>query len=420
MSDHHDAPSPADLRLRAAAAEGCDESRLLLSRRSMLGVTAGLFSWAFMPRDAEASVADPRLLVVVLRGGMDGLSAVVPYGDLDYVSSRGELAIPSASLNRIDGFFGLHPALRTFAGLYGAGDASIVHAACVPLRTRSHFDCQDNLESGLPGAGLATTGWLNRLLEVLPAGAPLKTRGAIEISDAPLLLRGAAPVLGWTSTQIAPVKDPTLYLIRSLYRAIDKPLSGKLELGLQAERMADGLGSDPPTMSDLTRSFRGAGRLLAAPVGPRIAVLSVQGWDTHTSQGGASGILHDRLKELDDGLAAFKTTVGSAWGSTVVLMVTEFGRTVANNGNHGTDHGVGTVALLAGGAVAGGKVIADWPGLKAAKLYDGRDLMPTTDLRSVFKGVLREHLAVPDSIITGTLFPDSLDAPPLAGLIKGA
>ncbi|MBA3516626.1 MAG: DUF1501 domain-containing protein [Rhizobiales bacterium] len=406
-------------RLSHAGAEGCAESRLTLSRRSMLGITAGLFSSAFMPRFAEAAGGgDPRLLVVILRGGMDGLSTVVPYGDSSYVSMRGELAIPAASTTKLDSFFGLHPALRNFAAFYKAGDAAIVHATCVPLRNRSHFDAQDNLENGLPGLKSNTTGWLNRVLTALPAGEPIRSKGAIQIGQAPLLLRGTAPVLGWSPTSFGDVEEGTLNAIRMLYKNRDPQLLTYLDRGLKAKRFAEGLGSDPRQMSDLHKGFSGAGRMLAAQDGPRVAVLSVDGWDTHTEQGAAQGGLADLLRELDDGLAYFKGTAGAIWSKTVVLIVTEFGRTVRNNGNHGSDHGVATVALLAGGAVNGGRVIGDWPGLAAKNLYDGRDLRPTTDLRSIFKGVLRDHLGVPDAIINKTAFPESAIAPPLRDLIK--
>ena len=411
----------------AAAASGCSESQLLISRRAMLGVTASLFSWACMPKIASAATTDPRVLFVILRGGMDGLAAVPAYGEGNiYVEGRGELFIrPDALIKLKDkkypNFFGLHPALKTFGGMYAAGDASIVHATAVPLWTRSHFDCQDNLENGLPGAVVpSSTGWLNRLLAAMPSGAPVRDRGAIEIGSAPLIMRGSEPVLGWSASTLEHVLDPTLYLIRTLYKSQDKVFYDNLERGLKAQNFAEGLGSNPPDATSLQTGFLGAGRLLASPTGPRIATLSVDGWDTHTDQGTVDGSLATNLAALDEGLSLFRSTIGDQWANTVVVMVTEFGRMVANNGNHGSDHGVGTVALLAGGAVNGGRIFTKWPGLSPAKLLDKRDLMPTTDLRSVFKGVLREHLDVPDTIINSTVFPDSGSAKPLTGLIKGA
>lgn len=423
---HYQRPDLTDPRIAAAVANGCAESQLTLSRRAMLGVSAGLFSWACMPRIASAATSDPRLLVVVLRGGMDGLGAVAPYGEGNiYVEGRGELYIRSDNLIKLSdtvhsNFFGLHPALKTFGAMYDAGDASVVHATAVPLWTRSHFDCQDNLESGYPGIAGNPTGWLNRLLKAMPSGAPVRDQGAIEIGSAPLILRGAEPVLGWSASTLDHVVDPTLYMIRTLYKAQDKGLFNTLELGLQAQGFAEGLGSNPANATDLQMGFLGAGRLLASPTGPRIATLSVDGWDTHTDQGTTDGALAATLAELDNGLALFRQTIGDMWGQTVVLMVTEFGRMVANNGNHGSDHGVGTVALLAGGAVAGRKVVTKWPGLGPTQLYEKRDLLPTIDLRSVFKGVLREHLDVPDGVLKRTVFPDSSTVKPLTGLIKGA
>jgi uncharacterized protein (DUF1501 family) len=408
-------------RLSSAAAEGCEESRLLMSRRAMLGVTAGLFSWAYMPRFAEAAGEDPRLLIVVLRGGMDGINTVVPFGDRHYVSMRGGIAIPAASTIQLDSFFGLHPALRNFGRMYRQREAAVVHATCVPLHNRSHFDAQDNLENGLPGTLAANpTGWLNRLLSALPPGAPIKSHGAIQIGDAPLILRGPAPVLGWSPTWFTPVRDPTLYLVRTLYRSRDREMYDMLQRGLEADRLADRVDEDDGEISELRKGFRGAGRLIAAADGPRIAVLSVGGWDTHANQGGASGTHANVLAELDRAIDDFKSSVGSAWGQTVMVLATEFGRTVRVNGDSGTDHGVGTVALLAGGAVNGGNVFGDWPGLAPRNLYEDSDLKPTTDLRAVFKGVLRDHIGVADSLLSTSIFPDSAAIAPFANLIKSS
>jgi uncharacterized protein (DUF1501 family) len=410
---------PADAQLLRAAAEGCAESRLLMSRRAMLGVTAGLFSWAYMPRLANAADANARLLVVVLRGGMDGINVCVPFGDSNYVSMRGSIAIPAASTIRLDSFFGLHPALKNFGALYQAGDAAVVHATCVPVQNRSHFDAQDNLENGLPANTANATGWLNRLLSSLPVGTPIKSAGAIQIGEAPLILRGPAPVLGWSPTWFSAVENPTLNTVRTLYRERDPQMYGMLERGLKGNRLASRLGGDDGDIGSLRKGFRGAGRLLAAADGPRIAVLSVDGFDTHADQGGVQGQLAGVLTELDVALADFQSCVGTAWQNTVIVLATEFGRTVRINGDSGTDHGVGTVVLLAGGAVNGGAVYGDWPGLAPQQLYEQSDLKPTTDLRSVFKGVLRDHIGVPTNLLNATIFPESAQtAAPLANLVK--
>jgi uncharacterized protein (DUF1501 family) len=358
-------------------------------------------------------------LVVVLRGGMDGINVCVPLGDSSYVSMRGSIAIPAASTIRLDSFFGLHPALKNFGRLYKAREAAVVHATCVPLRNRSHFDAQDNLESGLPAKTSATpTGWLNRLLTALPAGAPIKSAGAIQVGDAPLILRGPAPVLGWSPTWFSAVENPTLGLVRTLYRDRDPQMYGMLERGLKAHRLASRVDNNDGDIGSLRKGFRGAGRLLAAADGPRIAVLAVDGFDTHADQGGVQGQLAGVLTELDTALADFETCIGTAWQNTVIVLATEFGRTVRINGDGGTDHGVGTVALLAGGAVNGGKVYGDWPGLAPAQLYEQSDLRPTTDLRSVFKGVLRDHIGVPMNLLNTSIFPESASTPPLANLVK--
>ena len=419
VSDDHRL-CPADAHLQRAAAEGCAESRALMTRRAMLGVTAGLFSWAYMPRDAEAATNDARLLVVVLRGGMDGINVCVPFGDKYYASMRKSIAIPAASTIRLDGFFGLHPALNNFGNLYKQHQAAVVHAVCTPMRNRSHFDGQDNLENGMPAVIVPNaTGWLNRLLTALPSGARIKSQGAIEIGEAPLILRGPAPVLGWSPTWFSKVEDPTLYLVRTLYRDRDREMYDMLQRGIQADQLASRVGKDDGDISALRKAFRGAGRLVGAANGPRIAVLSAGGFDTHSDEGGAQGQLAGVLGELDLGIADFKTAVGPAWANTVMVLATEFGRTVHVNGDNGTDHGVGTVALLAGGAVNGGHVFGDWPGIAPGNLLDNSDLKPTTDLRSVFKGILRDHIGVGAGLLNGSIFPNSsTDAPPLKNLIK--
>ena len=411
---------PAVARLEARAAAGCDEARLLLSRRRVLGLSAGLFSWAMMPRRASAASTDPRLLVVILRGGADGLSIVAPYGDPSYASARGSLAMTKSQLVDVDGFFGLHPALTNFGTLLKAGQAAAVHATCTPLRNRSHFDCQDNLEAGLPGiVGSNPTGWINRLLTALPADAPIRTHGALEIGEAPLILRGPAPVLGWSPTWFEPAWDGTVDAAQANYDVVDPVYGGVFAAGIATDRLARQAGGSFDGLGGLRLAFTGAGRLLAATDGPRIAVVTAEGWDTHADEGGPTGYLADALTELDTALGDFKAAAGTAvWGQTVVVIATEFGRTVAVNGTSGSDHGVATVTLLAGGAVAGGKVRANWPGLAPAKLYEDGNLAPTTDLRAVFKGVLQDHLGIARGLLDTTIFPSSAAIAPMTGLIR--
>lgn len=420
MSDHdHDhASDPAMSRLNAAANEGCRESRLLLSRRAMLGMTAGLFSSAFLPDMASAAVnGEARFLVVILRGGMDGLNMMVPKLDPLYVSKRRHLSIPFSSTLSLGSDFGLHPAMPGLHALFQAGDVALIPAAGIPLKNRSHFDCQDNLENGLPKNTSNATGWLNRLLGALPVGDPIRTRRGIEIGDKPVILSGPEPVLGWSPTwfEKAPAEFKTA--ITGLYRQTSGPLFGTLVRGLQADALALASGAGNSQLSTLRKGFVGAARLLRQASGPRIAVLSIDGWDTHSGQGVLTGEFADRLRELDQAIADLKRELGGIWANTVCSIVTEFGRTVDVNGDNGTDHGIATVAAFVGGAVRGG-IKGDWPGLATAQLHEGRDLRATVDLRSAFKGVLRDHLGVAPSILEATVFPASLGAAPLAGLVK--
>jgi uncharacterized protein (DUF1501 family) len=407
--------------IHEAAAAGCAESRMLLSRRAMMGVSVGLFSAAFMPKMASAASADPRLLVVVLRGGMDGVNVVVPHGDKAYSSMRGAIAIPrSKTLPLNDDFFGLNTALPFFGRLFRRNQAAAVHAVCTPLRNRSHFDAQDNLENGLPGLASNSTGWLNRLLTVMPQGAPIRSHGAIQVGEAPLLLRGPAPVLGWSPTWFSHPPAPITDAVVTLLRKRDKELYGALAAGMKADALAEKVSpGEDENVSTFRKAFRGAGRLLSAKNGPRIAVMSVSNFDTHSDQGSTDGFLWSSLHELDTALREFHDHAGDIWRDTVIVMATEFGRTVRVNGDRGTDHGVGTVALLAGGAVAGGKVLGDWPGLSKRDLFEDSDLRATTDLRAVFKGVVADHVGVPRTILDETIFPESANVAPMQGLIRG-
>ncbi len=420
MSDHHDyddTPS-VDPRLASAASEGCAESRLLMSRRSMLGVTAALFSSAFLPDFAHAATnADARLLVVVLRGGMDGMGLMIPKLDPLYATKRKQLALPFASTLSLGADFGLHPALARVHAMYNAGDAAFAPAAGIALRNRSHFECQDNLENGLQVNTPDATGWINRFLGSLPSGDPIRIKRGLEIGEAPLILRGPEPVLGWSPTWFEKSNPATVARLRSVYTAIDPSLWNSLENGLAADELALASGaSGNQDLSVLRKGFIGAARLMRAATGPRVSVLSVGGWDTHSEQGGLTGQFNDRLAELDQGLGDFKTEIGAAWANSIVICVTEFGRTVETNGSTGTDHGIGTTAFMVGGAVKRG-FIGDWPGLAPTQLLEN-DLRPTVDLRSIFKGILRDHMGVPSASLDSVIFPVSTTAPTYSGLVK--
>jgi uncharacterized protein (DUF1501 family) len=393
-----------------------------------------LFAWAFAPKLARAEGRDPRLLTIVLRGALDGLAAVAPVGDPDWIGLRGDKALtlngatPGLPLNS---FFALNPAMPNLHRLYQSGAATIVHASATPYRERSHFDGQDVLESGVLRPGASETGWLNRALSTLaPAGrAGSASRDAFAVGPmTPLVVRGPAPVLSWTPPRLPPANDDTMMRLLDLYRHTDPALARALEerMGLAAIAGAGGAaksdqkpqpGPAAQVRAYFAESAGMAAKFLAQPDGPRIGALAFDGWDTHADEGALNGKLAALLGALDGALAAIVTNMGPAWRDTVVVVVTEFGRTARINGTEGTDHGTATVAFLAGGALKGGRVIADWPGLKVAQLQDGRDLKPTTDLRAVVKGLLHEHLRVNEAALAAKVFPDSAAVKPMMGLL---
>jgi uncharacterized protein (DUF1501 family) len=407
------------------------------TRRELLLGSGVLFAWAFVPRLARAEGRDPRFLTIVLRGGLDGLAAVAPVGDPDWVKLRGDNALtlegkkPGLPLN---GFFALNPAMPNVHRLYQEGHATIVHAAATPYRERSHFDGQDMLESGLPKPGAVDSGWLNRALAGLEPSrdAIASGRKAFAVGPiTPLVVRGAAPVLSWTPPRLQPVSDDTTLRVLDLYRHTDPAFAQGLEqgLGVTSIARAGGVTENRPDVPDIpgggiervrayfAEAAGAAAKFLAAPEGPRVGALAFDGWDTHVQEGAVTGRLADLLGALDGAIGAIKTNMGEAWNETVVTLVTEFGRTARVNGNAGTDHGTATVALLLGGALKGGRVIADWPGVKEADLYEKRDLKATTDLRAVLKGLLRDHLRVDERALTADIFPGSDAIAPMTGLL---
>jgi uncharacterized protein (DUF1501 family) len=408
------------------------------TRRELLLSSGVLFAWSAVPRIARAEGRDPRLLAIVLRGGLDGLAVVAPVGDPDWAKLRNDKSLtsdgPTPALP-LDGFFALNPAMPNLHRLYQAGQATIVHAVATPYRERSHFDGQDVLESGLPKPGAADTGWLNRALAALEPSGRVDTRGrqAFAIGPiTPLVVRGPTPVLSWVPPRLPPVSDDTTMRLLDLYRHTDPTFARVLEerVGLAAIARAGGMNSEPseerPVIQGggiaqvrayFTEAAGTAAKFLAGAEGPRVGALAFDGWDTHVDEGAVKGRLANLLGALDGAIAAIETNMGDAWHETVVVLVTEFGRTARLNGNDGTDHGTATVALLAGGALKGGRVIADWPGLKDADLYEKRDLKPTTDLRAVIKGLLADHLCADQRRLEAAVFPDSGSVKPLQGLL---
>ncbi len=401
----------------------CCES-LTTSRRALLLGGAAFAAWAYLPKFARAADGrDPRLIVIILRGALDGLATVAPVGDPDYAGLHGSIALtrdgphPAAML---DSFFALHPAMPQFARMYRDKQAAVIHAVSTPYRDRSHFDGQDVLESGFAGPGRVQSGWLNRALEALPKGERVMSGLAVGPTT-PLVLRGAAPTVGWTPVALPQAADDTAMRLVELYSHRDPALAAALSQGLQLDKSARGEDMKPKPgvngAAAMRMVARGAAKLMAADDGPRIAALAFDGWDTHANEGGPVGRLAQLLSGLDSALAEFENGLGARWRDTVMVVATEFGRTARINGTEGTDHGTGTIALLAGGAVKGGRVISDWPGLTPASLYEGRDLAPTTDLRAVIKGVLRDHLGVAERVLAETVFPDSASVKAMQGLV---
>jgi uncharacterized protein (DUF1501 family) len=402
----------------------CREGRLSLmtSRRALLAGGASFAAWAYLPGFARAANGrDPRLIVVILRGALDGLATVAPIGDPDYAGLHGAIALsregPHAA-TMLDSYFALHPAMPELARMYRDKHAAIIHAVATPYRDRSHFDGQDVLESGFVGPGRVQSGWLNRALQALPRGERVTSALAVGPTT-PLVLRGQAPTVGWAPVTLPAADDDTAARLIDLYNHRDPALALSLSQGLQLEKaaLADDTRRPKPGANGMRQVARGAARLMAADDGPRIAALAFDGWDTHANEGGPVGRLASLLAGLDGALAEFESGLGEKWRDTAIVVATEFGRTARINGTEGTDHGTGTIALLAGGAIKGGRVIADWPGLKPANLYEGRDLAPTTDLRAVIKGVLSDHLGIGDRALAETVFPDSAAAKPMKGLM---
>jgi len=388
---------------------------------------------------------DSRFVFVLLRGALDGLSAVPPVGDPDYAGLRGQIALAKSGDGAalpLDGPFALHPALEFLHRSYAAKELVVFHAIASPYRERSHFDAQNVLESGDMRPHGSTTGWINRALTALPAGKPHEAGVALG-ANVPLAMRGPAEVASWSPTKIAALDEATLARVTDLY-ARDPLLSQRLAEALESDAIATeaqtAANADPAAAMTMTakenvvdqdvkekrnynarytETARAAAGFLKRDDGPRVAMFDTSGWDTHANEGGAQGQLALRLRGLDAALAALKDSLGPVWGKTAVLVATEFGRTAAINGTRGTDHGTGAAAFLLGGAVAGGRVLADWPGLARANLLENRDLKPTRDVRAVMKGVLRDHLGVATAALDGKVFPDSSGVRALDGLMRG-
>lgn len=365
-----------------------------------------------------------KLVVVMLRGAVDGLSVVAPYGEREYAANRPQIALaaPGAEdgLIKLDSLFGLHPALAPLKRHWDGGQLAFVHASGSPDATRSHFDAQDYLESGTPGRKSTPDGWMNRLLTALP-GEPAPTRAISQGSTPPRIFAGTASVaslgLGPNAMQRRAIDNPQLQAGLAKLYANDAPLSSTLRdttqgRGEMSRSMAtgDSKSMDPsadagaPSARSFAADARRLGTLIRKDAHTQLAFTAVGGWDTHVNQGAARGQLANRLSSLGEGLDALSAGLGDAYQDTVIVVVSEFGRTLRQNGNGGTDHGRGNVIWLLGGPVAGGQVLGEWPGLDAGALADGRDLAVQTDFRQVLAPLLQRHLGLSETALA-TVFP---------------
>jgi uncharacterized protein (DUF1501 family) len=419
---------------------------------------AGTFAASRLTFASAAGEPRTRLVVVILRGAVDGLSVVPPHGDPDYVRLRRELAIGGPGSDGgalpLDATFGLHPSLAFLHESFMAQQLLVVHAVASPYRERSHFDGQDVLESGGVSPHGLQSGWLNRALAALPAPSSRGSRAApAELGVAlgqnvPLVMRGPAPVTSWSPSRLAALDDDTLQRITDLY-ANDPLLAIRLADALAADDIAlsaqnvnagapgvagmavmdDGRAETNSPMAaasvsaqgrpaQYTEVVRAAAGFLRREDGPQVAVFDTTGWDTHANEGAAAGQLANRLRVLDQGLRTLRDKLGPVWDRTAVVLATEFGRTAATNGTRGTDHGTASAALVLGGAVNGGRVLADWPGLSPRALYQDRDLRPTLDLRSLLKGILADQLRISRRALETKVFADSAAAPQVRDLIR--
>ena len=392
-------------------------------RRLLLGLGALALP---LPNLALAAAAtDRRFVFVVLRGGLDGIGAVVPYADPDYRRLRGEIALAEpgqeGGVLDLDGRFGLHPALTPLERMWREKQLAVVHAVATSYRQRSHFDGQDLLENGTADPRAKGGGWLNRAIQLLGRPKEPDRRLGLAVGQAvPLTLRGEVPVATWAPTQLPDASSDFLGKVVALYRD-DRVLGPAFTQGIGAHAMSsqvigDQAMSGTPVLGPgaFKAASAAAGKLLASARGPRIAVLELNGFDTHAQQ---RGRIVQPLATFADGMAALKEALGPVWADTVVLAASEFGRTAGVNGTLGTDHGTAGVAFVLGGRLNGGRVLGPWPGLASSQLYETRDLAPTTDLRAVAKSLLKDHLGLPADTLGRVVFPESRTVRPMEGLV---
>jgi uncharacterized protein (DUF1501 family) len=387
-----------------------------MKRRNFLHTAAaglllplGTHAWAY--RNAEADTEARKLIVIMLRGAVDGLSVVAPYADANYAQQRPQIALAKPGTENgvfdLDGYFGLHPALSDLQELWRAKKLGFVQASGSPDTTRSHFDAQDYLESGTPGKKNTADGWMNRALAALPgAGSPTR---AISIGSVmPRILSGNAAVTnlaqGAAGTKANALDKPAVgSAFAQLYAGNAKYAEAFAESKATHQEMMSAAMSDPqadggaPLPNGFPDDAARLARLMRNDPKIQFAFMALGGWDTHANQGAATGQLANRLRPLGQGLATLCQRLDTLFDDTCIVVMSEFGRTFRQNGNGGTDHGHGNVMWLLGGQVAGGKVHGNWPGVGTTQLYEGRDLAVTTDFRQVLSQVCTHHLALADT-----------------------
>jgi len=373
----------------------------MLSRRTFVAAgsaAAGLATLGFPGVSFAKAATDRRFVFIIQRGAADGLHVVAPTGDPAYAGLRGDFAQDLAAGTKLGSFFALHPALAETAKLYAARQALFVHAVASPYRDRSHFDGQNVLETGGSAAYRVRDGWMNRLLGLLPAD---EAKALALSTTVPMALRGSHEVSSYAQSQLPSATDDLMARVSALY-VPDQQLHGLWSAAMDTrmkagDSMQSGGGQNGAAIGSL------AAKMLSGN-GARIAMIETNGWDTHSGQ---RGRLNVQLRNLDQLLAALKTGLGADWANTLVVVATEFGRTAKPNGTGGTDHGQASAAMLLGGAVNGGRVVADWPGLSTAALYEDRDLKPTTDLDGLIAGALAQHYGLDPARAMTTLFPET-------------
>lgn len=365
---------------------------------------------------------DKRFVVVILRGGMDGMAALAPYGDKNYKSIRGELALDPEALLRVDPFFGLHPSLSAFAQMYKDGDMIAIPATATSYRERSHFDAQNILELGSTVPYGLKSGWMNRLVGAIDGQDD--NLGLAMGQTLPATLRGDYQVSSWAPSNMKDSADDYLSLVEKVYAQdalFSKNLDKALDLQMKTMDVLDENMNKAARKSRSPQAFltmaKLAGKWLSDANGPRIATLELGGWDTHVQQGTEGGRMATNLKLFARGIESLKQELGPAWSKTVILAMTEFGRTARPNGNRGTDHGTASTTFLFGGALKGGRVVHQWPSLAEDDLYQNRDLRPTIDVRAIVKGVLADHFGISVAALNQKIYPNSHGVSPLQGLL---